>query len=646
METNSIQNCTHCGLECPDNSIFIDDKLFCCSGCKTVFELLNENNLSSYYGMEMDPAQRNKGKEKFDKKYEFLDDEDIQLKILTFKSDKISKFTVDLPDIHCSACLYLLENISKIDSSILESRVNFLQKKVFITFENINGSIRKISELLDKIGYPPKFTLSSGVETKHSDRSIFFKLGAAFFAFGNIMLFAFPEYISTNGLDSDFRSFLSKISLILTPVILYAGWDYFKSAFAGIKAKYINIDVPIAIGMAVLVLRSTYEILTETGVGYLDSLSGLVFFLLVGKIFQKRTYDRLKFDRELASYFPLSVLKRGSPDKHIPLMKLEVGDTISIKNEEIIPADSILMSESATIDFSFVTGESESVPLKKGDRIWAGGINKGKAIEMDVVKIFDESTFTNFWNKGENSLPQNVYSELADKVAKYFTYIIIILATASFIYWYGTSPEIAFDALTAVLIIACPCALALTTPFTYGSASRVLSRQGLFLKDSNLIEKLANIKNIVFDKTGTLTNKNASDFDFIGEISVQQKGLASALAAESAHPVSRIIVLNWEKGGATPNEIEEVTGKGIIGVFNGEIVKIGSAKWLGISGELNGTFLEINGQIIGRFIIKEKLRDGVEEMLSKLSEFSLHLISGDSKVKKAEYEKVFNKKLY
>lgn len=645
METARELKCRHCGLDCPNDSISLGDDYFCCNGCQTVFKLLNENELSTYYDMEMEPSQRRKGKSDKSNKYEFLDDSDLQNEILSHRIGSNAKLIVELPDIHCSACLYLLENIHKLEDAVLESRVNFIQKKAFINFDIEKLSLRKLCELLDKIGYPPNLSLANTTQDtkKESDRKLYFKLGAAFFAFGNIMLFAFPEYLGGADLESDFRIFLSKLSLVLTPVILYAGWDYFKSAHSAIRAKHINIDVPIALGMIVLVLRSAYEILSQTGVGYLDSLSGLVFFLLIGKIFQKKTYDRLSFDRELSNYFPLSVLKKGEPDKYIPLMKLEIGDRIIVKYDEIIPTDSILMSESAKIDYSFVTGESDPVTIQKGEKIWAGGRNKGKNIEMDSIKKFDKSSFIDIWNRDEfQKQNQNTYANLADRMAKYFTFIIIGIASLSFIYWYKIDHRTAFDALTAVLIIACPCALALSTPFTYGTVARILSRKGLFLKDTAIIESLSNIKNIVFDKTGTLTYSSKSEISFSNELKGYNKSLIKSATKNSNHPISKMIFDSLDGEVLVLDNYEEIPGKGISAKINNDFIKIGSKNWINPAQENQfetNTYVLINSDVIGYFTINQKLREGIKESFGQLSGYEISLISGDNEKEKSYFSK-------
>ncbi|MDC1067709.1 heavy metal translocating P-type ATPase metal-binding domain-containing protein [Candidatus Kapabacteria bacterium] len=643
MKKDQTVFCTHCSLECNNTNISIEEKYFCCDGCKTVYVLLNENNLADYYEMGMNSKDRNKIDGSISEKYEYLEDEELQTKLLNYSIGDQSKLIVDLPTIHCSACIYLLENIAKLNDSILESRVNFVQKRAYITFDNKNTSLRLVAELLEKIGYPPDLKIRSKQEKTNYNRSLYFKLGASFFAFGNIMLFAFPEYLSQNTLDAEFRIFLSKLSLILSPVIVYAGWDYFKSAWSGLKIKHINIDFPIALGMTVLVLRSVYEILSETGFGYLDSLSGLVFFLLIGKIFQKRTYDKLSFDRELSSYFPLSVLKKGEPDKYIPLMKLQIGDSIKIKNEEIIPADSILMSQEANVDYSFVTGESLPIKVKRGEKIWAGGRNKGKTLDLDVVKLFDKSSFTDTWNKEEfKKTSKRSYAFLADNVAKYFTLLIISIALISFAYWWNIDSSLAINTLSAVLIIACPCALALSTPFTYGTSAMILSKRGLFLKDSNIIESLSKIKNIIFDKTGTLTSSKKSEISFIGELSTAELVLVKSACSESAHPISKIIFNSIDTETIPVTNIQEYSGKGIESEIDSHKIKIGSRRFVNNNQENieSRTYVSIDNEVKGYYHVTQVLRDGISNTLKNLTNYKLSVVSGDNESQKSELEAI------
>ena len=631
-----IKYCFHCGDICPNDDINIDDKLFCCSGCKTLYEILNQSGLDNYYGLEMDSKLRKRGGQNKDK-YEFLQSEEIEEKILDFKIGNKSQLIVDLPDIHCSACLYLLENIYKINPAILESKVNFIRKEATIFFDNENISLRELAEILDSIGYPPNFNLSSIESKKKSNnRVLYFKLAAAGFAFGNVMLFSFPDYLSGGSLDIETRKFLSYVSLFLSPLVLYASGDYFKSAWSGLKIKHINIDLPIAIGIVVLFLRSAFEIITDTGTGFIDSLTGLIFFLLIGKVFQKKTYDRLSFENDYSSYFPLSVQVKNKSNKYLALTELKAGDRIILKNGDIIPNNSILFSDKAFIDYSYVSGESKLLEINKGDKIFAGGKVVGSLVEIDLLSDFDKEHLNKIWLGEKKDDKLNNLSNLSDNVAKYFTFVILILGIGSFVYWYNIDPAISWDALTAVLIIACPCALALTTPFTYGTAIRILGNKGLFIKEANSIETISRTKQVVFDKTGTLTDTKNSQIEYIGkEIPIEILSAIKTGVENSNHPLSKMLFEFLKVNTIDLDYFEELTGKGLVIKSNQNTIRIGSKVWLDYDDvkEINEStvVIEINDEFFGYYIFKQNYRPNIFEMINKLkSKSKIFMISGDN----------------
>jgi len=645
---NKNNTCYHCGDICSNDDIIIDDKHFCCNGCKTVFEILNESGLDSYYNLEMDADKRKRSVEAANK-YEFLDDNDVEDKILDFKISNKSQLTVDLPDIHCSACLFLLENIYKLNSSILESKVNFVRKEATILYDNEQFSLRQLAELLHSIGYPPKFNLSS-IDSKktNSNRLLYFKLAAAGFAFGNVMLFALPDYLSSGTLDSETKNFLSYLSLMISPLVLFAGSDYFKSAWAGLKIKHINIDVPISIGIVVLFLRSAFEILTQTGTGYVDSLTGLIFFLLIGKVFQKKTYDKMSFDNDYSSYFPLSVTLKGKnneKDKVIALTKLKTGDRIILKNGDIIPNNSLLFSDKTYIDYSYVSGESMHIECKKGDKIFAGGKIIGQMIEIDLLSDFDQDHLNKIWLGEDKTFKNNNLSHLSNNVAKYFTFAIISIALFSFIYWFNIDPSKSWDTLTAVLIITCPCALAMTIPFTYGTTLRVLTTYGFFIKEPNIIETISRTKQIVFDKTGTLTDTSNSNIEYFGEeINLELLSLIKSGVENSNHPLSKMLFnyLKIEKSDLI--SFNELPGHGIEISNESHQIRIGSKNWLNFpevqSINESSVVIEINDKFVGYFIFKQKYRDNIFSMIKKLiTSNTLFIISGDNDSEKEMLQK-------
>ena len=650
--------CYHCGDICNDKSIVKDDKIFCCTSCKLVYEILEENNLCKYYTLDdnpgISPPERNKTK------YEYLEDEQMISSLVDYTDGKITILTLQIPQMHCSSCIWLLENLYKLNNGIVYSRVDFPQKKLNLKYLNDKTSLKQIAELLDSLGYEQMFNLEAIEKSTRNkyNKKLYYKIGIAGFAFGNIMLFSFPEYLGLDKIiDPLFRSFFGYLNLIISlPVFFYCSSDYFISAYKGIKNRIINIDFPLSLGILVIFLRSAFEILSHTGAGYSDSMTGLVFFLLIGKLFQNKTYDSLNFERSYKSYFPLSVtVMKAAKETTIPLSKLKIGNRMIIRNGELIPADSILFRGEANIDYSFATGESIPVNKVLGEVIYAGGRQYGPTIELEVIKNVSQSYLTQLWNSNAFvKQKKNSISEISNIFGKYFTYAILIVALVSTAIWMNINPSEALNVFTAVLIVACPCALALSMPFTLGNMMRIFGKNKFYIKNTAVLEKLSKINTIVFDKTGTITLNGISEIEFIGsDLNNFECSLVKSLARNSTHPLSRAIYqyLNDYKD-YNISDFREISGHGISGSILNNSVKLGSSKFM--SGEIKLTdnkekqnssevFLSINEDIKGYFSLKNSYREGLKELIGKLSQkYELHLLSGDNENEKELLKDFFN----
>jgi Cu+-exporting ATPase len=416
----------------------------------------------------------------------------------------------------------------------------------------------------------------------------------------------------------------------------------------GLRYGNINIDVPIVLGLITLFSRSTYEILSGVGSGYIDSLTGLIFFLLIGKWYQGKTYQALSFDRDYTSYFPISVTcKVENQEVQRTLKELKKGDVILLHNDELIPADGMILKGEGYIDYSFVTGESDPVLKAEKQKVFAGGRQKGGTLEVKLDKSVNTSELTQLWNADIFRKEELNYKTWVDRISKYFTLIIISLAILTGIYWWFANPDLVWNAVTAVLIVACPCALALVLPFAYGHGMRLLGKHGLFLKNAEVIENLSSIKNIVFDKTGTLT-QTTSRISFIGDkLSAVDQAIIKTGVANSAHPMSRIIDQNLEKLQKLPiTEFKEYTGRGFEAKIQDKVLRIGSAEYLNV--EEKNTVNESRVHVWldgykGYFLIKSSYRSHIFEVLEALrKEYTLALLSGDNDAEKPTLQSYFS----
>lgn len=656
------QNCFHCGLDIvKENEIIFDDKSFCCNGCKTVYEIFNLNDMTCYYDFEKSPGatpQDIKGK------YDFLDNENIVNKLLEFQENSTAIISLSIPHIHCSSCIWILENLQRLQKGISTSQVNFPEKRVRITYNPEVTSIKTIVYLLSSIGYEPYISLEN-YETGSNkvDRTLTYKLGVAFFCFGNVMLLSFPEYFEVKEYWLDqYRGFFRWLIFALAmPSFFYSASGYYVSAYKSIRSKMLNIDIPIALGIVVMFVRSAFDIIMDYGSGFFDSLTGLIFFMLLGKMFQIKTYSFLSFERDFKSYFPIAITKINSDlsEVSVPIYEVIKGDRLLIRNQELIPVDGILISERAEIDYSFVTGEAVAIEKKSGDKVFAGGKQIGKVIEMEVLHSVSQSYLTQLWSNDvfQKNVEQK-HKTITDRISHYFTPILLLIAFASFGYWITIDANTAFNVLTAVLIVACPCALALTAPFTFGNVLRILGKQKFYLKNALVIEQLSKVDTIVFDKTGTITTNKKSNISFESSSITAKEGklmtnltngnlaLVKNALRGSNHPLSRMLydfLPEVEK--LNIDVFEEITGKGIKACINGIEVLIGSselvkdsnlsASSLSILEKIEegktSVHIKIDGIYYGKYIFKNQYRAGLEQLFVVLDkQYEIKVLSGDN----------------
>jgi len=654
-----METCFHCGDDCNDTLIEHKEKSFCCYGCKTVFDILNDNDLNYYYDLEQAPGVT---PNIVAGKYNFLDNPSIVEKLLEFNDESTQIVSFLIPSIHCSSCIWVLENLNKLNPAVKTSQVNFPEKTVRIIFNSNELNIKDLVYLLSRIGYEPYISLEDSVKKKKNiNRSLIYKLGIAGFAFGNVMFLSFPGYFEVQEFWLDqfkplFHWLMFSFSL---PVVFYSGRDYFISAYKGLRSGILNIDVPIAIGIAVLFSRSTVDIIFNLGSGFFDSLTGLIFFLLLGKFFQQKTYAFLSFERDYKSYFPIAVtrLTKNSEERIIEeqaeVYDVKKGDRLLIRNNELIPVDAILLKGNALIDYSFVTGEAEPVAKQSGDKLFAGGKQQAGILEIEVLKGVEQSYLTQLWSNDLFSKnASGLFETLIDSISKRFTLGVLSIAFFATLFWLIYDSSKAFNVFTAVLIVACPCAIALASPFTLGNLLRIFGRKRLYLKDTSVIEQIAKVDTVVFDKTGTLTTNKKNVITYEGvALSAEEKALLSNTLRSSNHPLSRALYAILDKNNIqTLDEFEEVTGKGISAKLNQNSMKVGSYAFVEkqstseknqFSENSTRTTVHVssNNMYKGCYLFHNEYREGVAEVFEALSkDKDVIVLSGDNVGEKERLE--------
>jgi Cu+-exporting ATPase len=456
------------------------------------------------------------------------------------------------------------------------------------------------------------------------------------------MLLSFPEYLGVEAADEGLRQIFRWISFALAiPVLLYSSRPFYESSWKSLKHRYLNIDAPIALAIIITFVRSAWEVISGTGGGYFDSMSGIVFFMLAGRILQDKTYRQLSFDRDYTSYFPIavSVLKEG---REIPtaLPDIKNGDTLIIHSGELIPADGILTRGKGFIDYSFVTGESQPVRRDMGELLYAGGRQTGAAIEVLVVKEVAQSYLTDLWNRDNFRNEEKQKPSFVDLLSRYFTIIVFSIATITATYWALNDSSRIWPAVTAIFIIACPCALLLSNSFTNGNMLRIFSSKGLYLRNAASIETMAEINHVVFDKTGTLTLASEQELSWHGEpLPEMAKEAIGQLTAQSTHPLSQVLLQQYgPKSGYSLESFEEIPGQGLRARLEGREWKLGSLDFVKAAKDgkqATRVFLSADGDVFGYFQFSNQYRKELPALLRELKPgFRISVLSGDNAAEK------------
>jgi Cu+-exporting ATPase len=640
IESDSAVVCAHCGALAGVGSFNQSDLLFCCQGCALVYQIINTNGLCDYYNLSPKPGISRKSANDSHWKVDELNL--MENKFLIFEDKNLHIVSFYIPQMHCASCIWLLERLGELDNGVGSCRVDFYRKQLNITYNPQKTSFGNIVLLLRSLGYEPALQTDNkaGRDEKVGAKTLT-KLGVAGFCAGNIMLFSFPEYFGLNiATDNTFVKLFHTLNILLSiPLIFYCVADYFKAFYQWVTKTIISVKVPLALGLGALWLRSVYEVLSASGPGYFDSFAGLCFFLILGSWLQNKTMNKLRFGDPAISFFPL-VATTQINGKRIPkkVEDLNFGDRVFIANGEIIPADGILMVHEAWIDYAFATGENTPVQKMAGEIIFGGGKNCGGAFEMEIIRSFDKSKMAEIWKMAGNIKEENYAPLNFEKlISKYFIFGTLLIAILGFTAWSVIEPSRSWFVLVAVLMVACPCALALAPPFAYNTIAGAFSRHGLFLRKPEVVGEIGDAQAIVFDKTGTLTTLDGILAEIPDSYLKEERILLASLAQNSNHPYSNAIFKALlPKETLRIKDFYQISGKGIGGAFDKMNLKLGSKNWILQNSKTaevdNYVWFSIGDRVLEPIKIGNHFHSELHKIIDGIyaEKLDIHIASGDN----------------
>ena len=648
--------CFHCDEPVPKGIHLITnidniDQPMCCIGCQAVAQTIVDNNLTDFYRFRSAPAQKGEVliPEKLQRN-EILDDVNLQNEF-TYYHDGFKETILTIDGISCSACAWLIEmQVSKLEG-VNKINVNATTQRATVQWQESQVKLSDILSLIDKIGYhglPFKASTAEKLNNKQA-KNFIKRLGISGILMMQVMMIAFGLYF---GAFSDMTEhnvmYLRWASFFLTlPIVSYGAYPFYKSAFFALKARQLSMDVPVSIAILLAFMASCWATFTQQGEVYFESVSMFTFLLLIGKFLEFRARSRAAdVSANLLKLMPMTATKvELGIEQFISANYLKADDIILIKPGETIPADSEIITGTSQINEAMLSGEQLPLQKKALDAIFAGTINGDGNLTAKVKHNNQESFLSQLIRLSENAQSHKPkLAKLSDKIAQYFVALILMVSIVTAIYWLQHAPEEAFWITLSVLVVTCPCALALATPTALTCATTNLNREGIMIKSAHVLETMPEVDAISFDKTGTLTTgeftivevKTYGDYstDSTSEGKQQVLAIAAALEAHSAHPLAKAF-RPFRDFNQTTTQVVVAPGAGISGEVNHQHYRIGKSSWL-LNDDKQACFsaqcvLMQDETLIAEFYLHDGLRDDAKPLIDFLHQQSIEtsMLSGD-----------------
>lgn len=640
--------CAHCGLPVPQG--FIEPgatEQFCCAGCRTVFHILTENGLEHYYAF---PERRTTPVQRTGRTYEEFDHPAFHSLYVREARDGLSRVELYLEGVHCASCVWLVERVPLVVPGVVRAELNVGRSLATIEWDAAQTRLSQVAQFLESLGYAPH--PYRGIRTdevrRKEDRAALVRIGIAGAIAINVMLPALAMYSGwvSNGMDADVERFFRWISFALTvPAILGPGRIFFTGAWAALRTRALHLDLPIAIALGAGVVRGAMNTITDAGPIYFDGVCVLIFLLLIGRYLQQRGQRAAADASELLSSLTPNGARVVSGDgsmQEVPATALLPGMTLDVRAGETLAADGVVLHGTSSLDVSLLTGESRPVSVAAGANVYAGTLNISAPLRVRVEQAGEESRVARILRQVEESSQRRApIVLLANRIAGAFVAVILLLAAMTFAIWYLRDPSRAVDNAVALLIVTCPCALAMATPLAVTVAAGRAARRGIFIKGGDAIEALSHRGEIFLDKTGTITEGRTSLVQWNGDESL--KPLVLALEGESTHPLAE----GFRRAFAgTPASVVEssvhVTGAGIRGRADGHDVLVGSPSFVSagatagpreeIDQHLTPVWIAVDGVVRGYAGFGDAIRPDAKSSIEALRAqgWRVRILSGDA----------------
>jgi len=649
-------SCSHCGLPVARGDVDPhSDKQFCCYGCRTVYEVLASAGLDNYYALRERATPERRAAVATNRGYEAFDDPSFQALYCRPQPGGLVAVELYLEGVHCAACVWLVERVSVVVKGSVSATLDIGRSIVTLVYDPTHVKLSALGRALDRLGYPPHAVRGADglAMRRREQRSLLIRLGVAAAASGNAMLMALALYSGRfSGMDAEYVALFRWGSLLVTlPAVTYCAWPFFRGAWASLLVRRAHMDLPIAVGISAGFIGGAAATVMGRGEVYFDTITVLIFLLLVGRWIQLRQHDMARSAAELLYSLAPSTAMRIDPDgtKQVPADSLLAGDRVEVRAAESIPADGIVLEGRSTVDTSLLTGEPTPEVVDVGAKVCAGTTNLRAPIIVQVERAGLETRIAKLMKSVEEAAQRRArVVRVADRISAQFSVAVLLMAALTFAGWYTIDPHRGFENMIALLVVTCPCALGMATPLAVTAALGRAARRGLLVKGGDALESLAQAEIVVFDKTGTLTEGCLKLVAWQGDHSVRP--MVRAIEQKAVHPVASAMTRALADDGpcGAVSELEHAVGGGVSARVDGALYRIGSPRWMAQLGLMTPPELTENltaqvalghtpvlvakeGSVVALAAFADPIRDDTETSLRALCDMGIRcaVLSGD-----------------
>jgi len=639
--------CAHCSLPVPQGLIAPNAaRQFCCAGCQTAWAIIHEHGLEGYYAFD----ERREGPVRASSRsYEEFDHDAFRTLYVRARADGLCETDLYLEGVHCASCVWLVERVPLALPGVATAELDVGRALAHIVWDADRVQLSSIARFVDRLGYPPHpfRGVKADAMRRKEDREALTRIGIAGDIAGNVMMIALATYAGWfGGIDGDTERYFRWWSLVLTtPSIVGPGRVFFRSAWSALRSRALHMDVPIALALAAGYLRGAVNTISDSGPIYFDGVATLIFLLLVGRFLQQRAQRAAADAAELLhSLSPASArIVDGDAIREVPAEAVLPGVTLDVRAGDTLAADGIVISGRSAMDLALLTGESQPVAVSEGATVFAGTVNLSAPLRVRVTGAGETSRLGRLLHDVEESSRRRApVVRMADRMAGAFIAIVLMLAAATWIAWMRRDPSQALDNAIAMLVVTCPCALAMATPLAISVAIGRAARRGILIKGGDALERLSKPGRLILDKTGTITEGRMSLLAWDGPDAV--RAMILALERHSRHPVSAALQRAWpDERDLLASDVHETIGGGLDGEVNGRRMTVGRPSFVleraphvlepfpPLDDSLTPVLVAIDGIVVARAAFGDPVRSDAQSAIAQFRArgWRVQILSGD-----------------